>query len=124
MVIIQPTTESGLDSSYTAKLPDLQINLEAPRIVNRARTISGGVVISTWDNDMTGEQRTATQTMTREQCEQLRRLVATGQAEWLIRIRGRIFTAVLSLDSILPIRNRRGVFSVSLSFTFISEVTA
>lgn len=125
MVIISPTTESALSAAtYTVKLPDLDISVEAPRIVNTARTISGGAVVSTWAGNIAGERRSATRVVTREQYDALAAIMATGEAQWVLRIRGRVFAVVFSLESAIPNRKARDFYDVTLSFVFIRELTS
>lgn len=124
MVIISPITGSGLSAStYTVKLPDLDISVEAPRIVNTARTISGGAVISTWAGNIAGEQRSVTRVVTRSQYDALAAIMATGEAQWVLRIRGKVFTVVFSLDAAKPNRAAPDFYDVTLSFVFIRELT-
>jgi hypothetical protein len=123
MVTIRPTAESGLSGSYAIKLPDLDISVDPPRITNTARTISGGVVVSTWPGNIAGEQRSTTRHVTREQYESLRAIMATEESQWLLTIRGRIFKVVFSLDGARPNKQVRDFFDVTLSFVFIEEIT-
>lgn len=123
MIIISPTTESGLSESYSVMLPNIDISIEAPKAVSVAKTIGGAGVVSIWSGNIAGETRTASIIITTAQYESLKSIVETSVDTWLLRMRGRIFKCAFDLTTAKPNEEIKGLHDVSLFFAFISEVT-
>ena len=123
MVIISPTTSSGLSEAYSVMLPDFDINIEAPKAVQAVKTISGGGVVSVFGGNIAGEEREVARTVTSAQYTDLVTIIDTEVEEWILRIRGRIFKVVLNLVSAKPNLEVKDMYDITLELTFTEELT-
>lgn len=97
-MVINETMESGL-SAIRIELPTPNVNLRPAKAIGVTRTISGHGSVSVWAGTMSGERRELDITVTSSQLKQLESALNTGVNEWLVRIGGRIFRAVLDLST-------------------------
>lgn len=121
---LRPTTASGLSADYAVRLPAIPINLEAPKVLNTQRTISGSAVISKWQGSILGEERNINAKLAESEYQAVKAIKDSGVDEWLLVVRGKIFKVIFDLVSALPIRDRRGVYEVSIKIIFLEDLTA
>lgn len=121
-MIIAPIDSSLTpQQDYYIRLPAVPLNLAVPNIISTSKTIGGGATVSIWRGNMAGEVRVVSVRVDSDRLKILRRIQKSGVYNWSLRAQGRVFRVAVNMTSEVPDRRIRNIFTVELTFHFLSE---
>lgn len=107
--------------NYRVRLPNVPLNLSAPKIVSTNRLIGGGSSVEVYESSIVGEQRTARFTLEQKDYKKLKNIHESSTEEWLLMVQGQTFKTVVSILSAVPDRRIRDRYAVVVEFTITSK---
>jgi hypothetical protein len=125
MIRISPTAENfaalSPASDYSVTIIGATMDIQAPKNISASKTINGGASVVVWSSSIAGERREIFKTVDSRTYERLQRIKDSGVDEWLVRVGGKIFTAIFDLVAAVEDKNT-GDWRCEFLFVFTGEV--
>jgi hypothetical protein len=124
---IIPTAEAiaaGITvSDYTVRMGSQQLSYQTKKIVQSSRTISGDTSISVFRVAGNGETITINATLNNTELARLKRVADSTYNEWLVVSSGRVYRAVVAIESTERNAIRADRTDVNVALVIIEEET-